>query len=146
MRLLLAMLVVCVVAAQTCADAQPADPKAAIQKVLDDQVAAWNKRDLPGFMAGYWKSDKLTFYSGKEITSGWQATLDRYRKKYQGEGKEMGKLSFKEIKIQMLGTDHALVTGRWHLGLAKSEAGGLFTLIVHKKDAGWRIVHDHTSS
>ena len=53
-----------------------ADPKAdeaAIRKVLDDQAAAWNKGDLEAFMAGYWKSDKLSFFSGNAKTAGWQA-------------------------------------------------------------------------
>ena len=68
------------------------DAKKAIRQVLDDQVVAWNKGDLPGFMEGYWQSPDLRFYSGKDVTSGWQATLDRYRKRYQGEGKKMGQL------------------------------------------------------
>src|SRR5262245_59856048 len=57
--------------------------KKAITKVLDDQVVAWNKGDLEGFMAGYWKSDDLTFFSGKDVTKGWDATLERYKKRYQ---------------------------------------------------------------
>src|SRR6516162_2267178 len=65
--------------------------KTAIRKVLEDQAAAWNKGDLEGFMAGYLKSDELTFFSGGKVTKGWQATLDNYRKRYQGDGKEMGK-------------------------------------------------------
>jgi uncharacterized protein (TIGR02246 family) len=118
----------------------------AIRKVLDDQVVAWNKRDLPGFMAGYWQSEELTFFSGASKTRGWQATLDRYRKKYQGEGKEMGTLAFKDIDVRLLGPDHALATGRFELQLRSEKASGIFTLILHKKEAGWRIVHDHTSS
>ena len=40
------------------------DPAKSIRKMLDDQVAAWNKGDLKGFMQGYWDSTELTFYSG----------------------------------------------------------------------------------
>lgn len=118
----------------------------AIRKVLDDQVQAWNKGDLPGFMEGYWKSPDLSFYSGNTRTSGWEATLERYRKKYQGEKKEMGQLTFKEISIEMLGADHALVRGRFHLQLKSESFTGLFTLIIRRQAAGWRIIHDHTSS
>src|SRR5262245_33243419 len=118
----------------------------AIRQVLDAQVVAWNKSDLPGFMEGYWQSPDLTFFSGNNKTRGWQATLDRYRKRYQAEGKEMGKLSFNEIDIRLLGGDYALVTGRFELRLKADTATGIFTLILHKKDVGWRIVHDHTSS
>jgi len=124
----------------------PTQTKKAIRKVLDDQVGAWNKGDLRGFMDGYWQSPDLSFYSGKNKTKGWQATLDRYRKKYQGEGKEMGKLAFSELDVELLGPQHALVRGRWQLVLAKENPSGLFTLIFRKVPAGWRIVHDHTSN
>ncbi len=123
-----------------------ADARKAIRAVLDAQVTAWNKGDLEGFMAGYWQSPDLTFFSGKSRERGWQATLDRYRKRYQGEGREMGKLAFGEIDIAFLGPDHALVRGRWQLALRKEAPGGLFTLIVRQTPAGWRIIHDHTSN
>jgi|SRR6516165_5644746 beta-aspartyl-peptidase (threonine type) len=124
----------------------PAESKKAIRKVLDAQVIAWNKGDLSGFMDGYWQSPDLSFYSGKNKTKGWQATLDRYRKKYQGEGKEMGKLAFSDLDVELLGPQHALVRGRWQLTLTKENPSGLFTLIFRKLPAGWRIVHDHTSN
>jgi beta-aspartyl-peptidase (threonine type) len=118
----------------------------AIRKLLDDQAAAWNRGDLEGFMAGYWKSDDLTFYSGKDITRGWKATLDRYRKRYQAEGKEMGTLTFSDLRIEVLGADCALVRGRFHVAMKKEKLEGLFTLLLRKTADGWRIVHDHTSA
>jgi beta-aspartyl-peptidase (threonine type) len=118
----------------------------AIRAVLDDQVAAWNARDLNRFMKGYWDSAQLSFYSGNSKTHGWKATLERYQKKYQGEGKEMGRLSFEELSIDFLGADHALVRGRFRLELTGKTATGIFTLVFRKTTAGWRIIHDHTSS
>lgn len=118
----------------------------AIQKVLADQVAAWNRGDLEGFMAGYWKSDELSFFSGKDKTLGWKATLERYRKRYQAEGKEMGKLTFSELQIDLLGPDAAYVRGRWKVEMKNEAPQGLFTVIFKKTPDGWRIVHDHTST
>src|SRR5579871_795909 len=127
--------------------AQDADAKRkAIKTLLDDQVTAWNKGDLPGFMKGYWESDQLTFFSGSTRTSGWKATLERYQKKYQGEGKEMGRLSFEELSIDLLGPEHALVRGRFRLQMKDAKPTGLFTLILRRTRTGWRIIHDHTSS
>jgi ketosteroid isomerase-like protein len=117
----------------------------AIRKVLDDQVAAWNKGDLDAFMAGYWNSPELTFISGKDLTRGYQATLERYKKKYQADGKEMGKLAFTDLVVTPLAADVALVTGKWELTLSKEIVGGRYTLVVKKLPEGWRIVHDHTS-
>jgi beta-aspartyl-peptidase (threonine type) len=121
------------------------ESKRAVRKVLDDQVAAWNKGDLPAFMEGYWHSPDLSFFSGNNKTAGWQATLERYQKKYQGDKKEMGRLAFVDLSIDMLGTDHALVRGRFQLRMKAESPTGLFTLIFKKLPAGWRIIHDHTS-
>jgi beta-aspartyl-peptidase (threonine type) len=124
----------------------PDEASRGIRKVLDDQVVAWNKGYLEGFMAGYWNSPKLSFASGKDKTRGWQATFDRYKKRYQSEGREMGKLSFSELEIDPLSPDSAYVRGRWKLVTSKDTPGGLFTLIFKKMPEGWRIIHDHTSS
>jgi uncharacterized protein (TIGR02246 family) len=122
-----------------------ADDAADIRKVLDEQVVAWNKGDLVGFMKGYWNSKDLTFVSGKDVTRGWQDTLDRYKKRYQSEGKEMGKLAFSDLEIRELAPGVALVTGKWELTLTKETVGGRYSLILRKFDEGWRIIHDHTS-
>jgi len=122
-----------------------ADDAADIRKVLDEQVAAWNKGDLVGFMKGYWNSKDLTFVSGKDVTRGWQETLDRYKKRYQSEGKEMGKLAFADVTVRELAPGVALITGKWELTLSKETVGGRYTLIMKKLDDGWRIIHDHTS-
>ncbi len=120
--------------------------KSAIRDLLARQVDAWNRGDLETFMAGYWNSPELTFFSGSNVTHGWQPTLERYRKKYQGEGKEMGKLDFFDLRIDMLAPDAAFVRGHWHLKMKNGqEPGGLFTLILRKLPGGWKIVHDHTS-
>jgi ketosteroid isomerase-like protein len=123
------------------------DVKPAVEQVLRTQQEAWNRHDLESFMAGYWKSPDLTFFSGANRTSGWQGALDRYRKTYQGEGKEMGKLEFSELQIEPLGSDAAFVRGAWHLSMSDGKTPhGLFTLIFRKFPDGWKITHDHTSA
>jgi len=117
-----------------------------IRAVLDAQVAAWNRGDLESYMAGYWHSPELEFYSGATITRGWQQTLDRYRKRYQSGGREMGTLTFSELRIEPIDSRNAFVTGRWQLAMKKGESpNGLFTLLLRKFDDGWKIVHDHSS-
>jgi ketosteroid isomerase-like protein len=126
---------------------RPDDGKAAVEQVLRTQQEAWNRHDLDGFMAGYWDSADLTFFSGAKQTSGWQATLDRYRAKYSGPGNEMGKLEFSDLRTEMLGSDAAFVRGAFHLTM--SDGGtphGIFTLVLRRFPSGWKIVHDHTSA
>jgi ketosteroid isomerase-like protein len=119
----------------------------AVLQVMHSQQNAWNKHDLEGFMAGYWNSPDLTFFSGAKITNGWQPTLDRYRKTYQGEGREMGELEFSDLNVVALSADSAFVRGTWKLTMADGKTPhGLFTLIFRKFPDGWKIVHDHTSA
>ena len=127
--------------------ALPADAEAEVLNLLRGQEAAWNSSDLESFMTGYWNSEQLTFYSGGSIQNGWQATIERYRRRYQSEGRSMGRLTFSGLRIELLSPDSAFVGGRWQLEMPDaSRPGGLFTLIVKKLPQGWRIVHDHTSS
>ncbi len=142
-------LVVLVLAAWGVVSAPAADAPNdahAIRQLLTDQADAWNRRDLDGFMAGYWRDPSLTFFSEGTVTRGWDATLERYRKKYQAAGKEMGKLTFSDVDVQILSPDAAVVRGRWQLELSAGRPGGLYTLLLRKKPEGWRIVHDHTSA
>ena len=117
----------------------------AVQAVLDAQAAAWNRGDIEGFMAGYWRSEDTIFVSGDSLTRGWQTVLDRYKKNYATREK-MGTLIYSDLEITPIGTDAAIALGRWHLQRAKDEPHGRFTLIFRRTKQGWRIVHDHTSS
>ena len=119
---------------------------AAIRRVISEQQDAWNRQDLEGFMAGYWNSPELTFFSGAHESKGWQAALDRYRKAYQGEGHAMGHLEFANLRIEMLGTDAAFVRGEFHLTMPDGKTPhGLFTLVFRQFPEGWKIVHDHSA-
>jgi Domain of unknown function (DUF6438)/Domain of unknown function (DUF4440) len=123
------------------------DPEreAAIRSVLDSQVVAWNKGDIDGFMRGYWMSKELTFFSGATETNGWTETLDRYRKSYKSTGKQMGQLTFTDLRTEMLSPDSAFVRGAWKLTMSDGKTPhGLFTLIFRKMPDGWRIIHDST--
>ncbi len=124
-----------------------ADEAARIESVLQAQQAAWNRGDLAEFMElGYWQSDDLSFFSGGEDSRGFDAMLARYRKNYEGPGKELGRLTFSKLEVSALSPDVAMARGRWDLDYAeKKDVGGLFTLVLRKRPEGWRIVHDHTS-
>jgi ketosteroid isomerase-like protein len=123
------------------------EAESAVESVLLAQQSAWNRHDLEAFMAGYWNSPQLTFFSDAHETSGWEGALARYRNRYQGEGKEMGKLEFSELRIEPLGPDAAFVRGVWHLTLSDGKTPhGIFTLVFRRFSDGWKIVHDHTSS
>jgi ketosteroid isomerase-like protein len=79
------------------------------------------------------------------VTRGWQGLHDRYRRTYPDRA-AMGRVSFSDLEIRLLGCDAALVLGRWRLDRERDTPGGVFTLVLRKFPEGWRIIHDHTSS
>ena len=119
--------------------------RTAIRKMIEQQQAAWNRKDLEAFMSGYWNSPDLTFFSGAREANGWQAALDRYKKAYQSAGHEMGRLEFTNLRIEMLCPDAAFVRGEFRLTMSDGKKPqGLFTLVLRKFPEGWKIVHDHS--
>jgi ketosteroid isomerase-like protein len=124
--------------------AASATPQAEIRAVLDNQVAAWNRGDLEGFMQTYWKSPKTAYLGPNGIQRGWQSVLDRYRRAYPNP-QAMGKTTFSDLEITMLAPDAAVVLGHWHLERASGNLGGVFSLVLRKFPQGWQIILDHTS-
>jgi len=129
----------------TPAHSQIGDTEREILNVMADQVRAWNDGDIEGYMEGYVQSDSLRFASGGEVTYGWAGTLERYKDRYHSRTR-MGVLTFSDLDVTLLSEDSAVVFGSWKIERRRDEPWGLFTLIFRKTDAGWRIVHDHTSS
>jgi uncharacterized protein (TIGR02246 family) len=119
----------------------------AIRAVLAAQEAAWNRADVASFMEGYDKSADLTFSGTSGVTRGWQNVLERYRRRYPG-AEAMGKLRYSELEVRLVGSEAALVLGRFSLTRTEKAGGnasGHFSLVFRKTPAGWRIIHDHTS-
>ena len=113
--------------------------------LLDLQASAWNRGDIAGYVDGYWKSDSLIFTSGGTVSRGWQATFDKYARKYDTKEK-MGTLIFSELEVTILSERSAWVLGQWQLKRATDHPHGIFTLVLRNFPEGWRIVHDHTSA
>ena len=116
-----------------------------IRGVIAAQAAAWNEGDLEAFMTGYWKSPDLRFVSGTDVTTGWTQTLKRYRARY-GDSADLGTLSFKNLDVEMITDDVAIVVGKFVLEKDAAENSGMFSLVMKRFQGRWRIVHDHTSS
>lgn len=129
-----------------CASALHAQAPDAIRQVLADQAAAWNRGDVVTFMKGYADSPRTTFI-GKTMEQGYDKILARYKRIY-ATSEEMGHLDFSDLDVRMLGEDHAVVTGHFHLTRMQGsggEASGIFSLVFEKEPAGWKIILDHTT-
>ena len=116
-----------------------------VRAVMTAQQTAWNRGDLEGFMDGYDRSETTTFVSGDEITRGWQTVLDRYKRRYQSQA-QMGTLTFSELEIKPVGEGFAVADGSWQLKRENDAPHGRFTLLFHRNNGNWRIIHDTTTS
>lgn len=115
-----------------------------VKEAMQKQELAWNKANIEGFMAYYWKSDSLKFIGSKGITYGWQKTLDNYKKNYPNQD-AMGVLTFENNTIEQLSPTKIFVIGKWALKRKNGDVGGHYTLLWKKIDGKWVIVVDHTS-
>jgi ketosteroid isomerase-like protein len=131
-------------AGSALAQVAPSANEAAVRKVLDDQVEAWNRGDIPGFMKGYWNSENVEFVNTAGVFRGWQNVFDRYMRTYPDKP-AMGQLTFSKLEIHVMCADAAYVVGNWSLDRKSGPIGGVFTLIFRKFPGGWKIVNDHTS-
>lgn len=113
-----------------------------IRSIIDRQENAWNGHNVEGFMSDYWKSDEMTYQSGNTRLEGWEALLNRYKKNYAGE--KMGKLTFSDIKIEVLTNGFAYALGRWKVEEGDSVKEGLYTIIFKRFSEGWKIIHDQS--
>ena len=143
--IMVAALLLCVISHGAPASSAAPD-QTAIRKVLDAQVAAWNRGDITTFMQGYANAPSTTFV-GKSVQHGYANVLARYQKSFDSK-EQMGTLNFTDLEITPLDPQISAVIGRYHLTRTSTGGGdatGIFSLIFKKTPAGWKIVLDHTS-
>lgn len=116
-----------------------------IQKLIQQQVDAWNEGKLEKFMETYWKSDRLSFVGSRGPTYGWQATLDNYKKGYPDK-KAMGHLDLKVLDLSQIDVKTVLMIGRFELTREIGDVAGHFTLVIQKIKGEWKIISDHSSA
>lgn len=128
----------------------PTEPvTTAIVAELDASAEAWNRGELDGFVAPYLVSDQTTFVGSRGVTRGHAAVRSAFERAYWKDGQRPeGALRFSEVEVRPLGERHALAVGRYTLTDrrdGRQTATGIFSLVWVRTDAGWRILHDHSS-
>ncbi len=128
--------------ASTVRDTRGAGATDIIIQQLMATAVEWNRGSLEGFIAPY--AEESTFMTPAGPI-GRAAMVERYRQKYFAAGRPLQTLRFEEVEARGLGTDHALMTGRFVLtGGGLAEQSGRFTLVWVRSREGWRILHDHS--
>lgn len=116
--------------------------EAAIVSAMKNSENDWNKGDLDNFMKIYADSSTMMMPTGPV---GLSAIRSLYEKHYFNGRMPKQNLYYSELKVTMLGTNYALLTGKFTLsGNNLPERSGRYSLVmVYTKD-GWKILHDHS--
>ena len=122
------------------------DPTPAISNMLSRSADAWNAGDLEQFISDYADHPSTTFMSGGGSQHG-RAWIRSYFAPRFAPGADRDSLRFENIEDRALGSDYAIATARFVLFVRESiTASGPFTLVLHRMDGRWKIIHDHTPS
>ncbi len=133
---------------QTRTQSQPARTHPAdetrIRALLSESAAAWNRGDLAGHLSIY--VDSVTFMTASGPRPGVKPIEEAFTLKYFRDGKPKQTLGFDEVRVRFLGSNTALVTGRFRLtGGGEPEQSGWYTLVWIRSASGWKVLHDHSS-
>lgn len=147
LQMLLAPLVVwCTASSAIAADAGNRETeKQAILAVIARMEAAWNRGDFRGYMEGFANPD-VVFVSRGEFQKDWQGTLDHYIRDYGASEETRGRLTFFDIRIEMLAPDAAQLISRYRLDRPVNPQDGINTRLMRKRDGKWVIALNHVSS
>jgi beta-aspartyl-peptidase (threonine type) len=119
---------------------------AEITSQLDRAAADWNRGDLEAFLSDYAPESTTTFVDGRRARHGFDFIRQNYAPRF-APGARRDSLHFEEIETRTLRPGLTLVTARYLLTRGKTvTASGPFTLVMEHRPAGWRILHDHSSS
>lgn len=131
--------------AQAASDPDPV--RFAISQSLTNSAIEWSRNDLDGFMKSYEDSPETTYVTAKRLVRGFGAIKAMYASRF-GSKNSLGRLSFSLQEVRLLGAGFALAIGQYELTRVgmPDPASGIFTLVFHHTQAGWKIVSDHTSS
>lgn len=125
------------------------DPEGEITAMLRASAQSWNAGELETFLDDYSTDEDLTFVGSSGVQRGLDEVRARYRQTYWAPGAVRDSLRFADLEVRPLGEDHALTLGRYVLyrpGAGDSvTSAGHFSLVLERSDAGWKIIHDHTS-
>jgi len=116
-----------------------------ITALLMAQDAAWNRGDLDGFMKPYDNTPELVFMGSSGPVRSAQVLKEHYESKYKTGQSDFGKLTFSELQVEELAPGIARAWGKWQVEQKEQTLSGWFTLILQKKQNGWKIIHDHSS-
>ncbi|MDH3734461.1 MAG: nuclear transport factor 2 family protein [Gemmatimonadota bacterium] len=116
-----------------------------VERILDEQAAAWNRGDLEGFMSSYESSPETSYIGASGLITGFDGIRGRYAPLFEA-GAQRDSLRFESLTARELDARFGVATARYVLfrdGMTTST--GPFTLVMMRAEGVWKIVHDQSA-
>ena len=128
--------------------ATPAVVPGSVSDTFNELLNGIRKADVDAVTNIYWNSPRLIlFNSNGTVTKGWEQ-MRRNRESSYKDVKDV-KLEVRDVSIQMLGRDGAVVSCLWTQSQtykgAPDSASGRMTLVFKRVGKDWKVIHLHTS-
>lgn len=120
----------------------------AVRAAFDALIDGITRADVDSVMSVYWNSPQLILFNNNgTVTRSW-AQVRANRESSYPNLKDV-KIAVRDVRVQMLGTEAALVTCLWtqtqtHRDTPETATGRL-SLVFRRVGTEWKAVHTHTS-
>ena len=128
----------------------PAEPggSTSVAAAFNTLINGIRKADVNIVSSIYWNSPRLILFNNNgSVTKGWEQ-MRRNRESSYRDMKDI-KLDIRDLSIQMLGRDGAVVSCLWTQSQtyrgAPETASGRMTLVFKRVGKDWKAIHLHTS-
>ena len=134
--------------ARTAAARAEAAASAQVRAAFDALIDGITRADVDAVMDVYWNSPQLLLFNYNGTTTRTWAQVRANRESSYPNIKD-AKVAVRDVRVQMLGPDAALVTALWtqaqtFKGQPENSSGRL-TLVFRRVGTAWKAVHTHTS-
>jgi uncharacterized protein (TIGR02246 family) len=121
-----------------------ASADAEIRARLDSTALGWNRGELSQYMRMYAPEARQM---GRDSVEHGRELIERgMRAGFWRTGRPVQSLHYESVEVRLLGSDNALVTGKFVLtGGGRPQRTGWFTTVWSRTAGGWRMIHDHSS-
>lgn len=140
-KIYLAIFTICILTGGEIYSQSPDEKQ--IQKVIEEEMEAWNRGDIEGYVQFYTPDDSCRMIYSSGITYGRDSILAFYKKHWPKE--KMGKLELDQTTMERVSDEYYFVTGRFTVFTNGKTIRGRYSSLMKKVNGKWYIYTDHSA-
>lgn len=116
-----------------------------IASLLAQQYAAWDAKDIEGYMQVFWRSPLLVYVTEGAIWTGWDQVKANVERQYPDKN-NMGHPVLERLQTNVVSPETATTIEWWTVYFPAAKVRGFTTSTWRKFSEGWRMIETHTST